>query len=153
MLRIMSVLQTQTPGGAPGQTWVPRRSSRRSRQQTGAWTRRSGSSGSQQKARLQELQGKSRPCRSKTTETSGDLDLNLELNQVRTTTVHRKLAPSDIFPTPARTLNNGHGGFTRRLLTDNRQLPAQHTLKSGCTFIPDPRETTSGLAKITERPT
>lgn len=45
------------------QTWLLRRSSSRSRQQTGAWTLWSGfSGGSQQKALLQELQGKSRPC-------------------------------------------------------------------------------------------
>lgn len=40
-----------------------RQSSSRSKQQTGAWTLWSGfSTGSQQKALLQELQGKSRPC-------------------------------------------------------------------------------------------
>lgn len=82
------MLQTQTPGGEPGQTCVgpqrhpeyvltgvavvgaggqptcrPSRSSSRSKQQSGAWTLWSAlSRGSQQKALLQELQGKSRPC-------------------------------------------------------------------------------------------
>lgn len=44
------------------QTWVVKQSSSRSRQQIGAWTLWSGfSTGSQQNALLQELQGKSRP--------------------------------------------------------------------------------------------